>query len=98
MGGGAVLEAMAGLCHHSEEVHVELFEVETMQKGKLQMYSFAYICSILLTILQQLCLLCAWDNNTSALLLLVYLKLLRIDIKSTSWALTWAQNLGFFSR
>lgn len=42
MGGGAVLEGMAGLCHHSEEVHVEQFEVKMMPKGELEQCNVAY--------------------------------------------------------
>lgn len=44
MGGEAVVEAMAGLCHHSEEVH----RVKMMPTGKLESYNFACISSILL--------------------------------------------------
>ena len=42
MGGGAVLEAMAGLCHHSEWVHVQ-FEVKMTPEGESEMHIFAHL-------------------------------------------------------
>lgn len=51
MGGGTVLEAVVGLCHHIEEVHVLLFGVKMVPKGHEKSHNFAHICSTWLKIL-----------------------------------------------
>lgn len=85
MGGGAVLEAMAELCHHSEEVHVELFGVKLMPNGELEKCSFAYTSKILLTIslYPPKVNYVQGDRNTFASLLQVYMKLLKVDMRNT---------------
>lgn len=76
---------MAELCHHSEEVHVELFGVKLMPNRELEMCNFAYISKILLTIslYPPKVNYVQWDRNMSASLLQVYMELLKVDMRNS---------------
>lgn len=76
---------MAELCHHSEEVHVELFGVKLMPNRELEMCNFAYISKILLTIslYPPKVHYVQWHRNMSASLLQVYMELLKVDMRNS---------------